>query len=112
MKSKKQSPSDKPKKQNTLKKLADTLTTEVNNIDDAIMMTINSVIPNLDDPLKKAIAKSLSATIKDIDKEIQYIRDMRLRDFLRKHVEDKLANEFLDSLESLKIVDHLSSRSV
>lgn len=107
MKSKKQKLSNKKEKAAAPKK-----PNEGVSIDDAISFCINTIAPQLEENIKKSLVKALSGTIKDIDKEIQYIRDTRLRAFLRLHVDNKLVTEFMDSLAPLKIIDHLSSRSV
>jgi hypothetical protein len=82
------------------------------SIEGTISFCVNTIVPELEDNTRKLLIKTLSEKITDIDKEIQYIRDTRLRTFLRQHIDNKLVTEFMDSLAPLKIVDHLSSRSV
>lgn len=84
----------------------------IQSIDEVITFAINSVVPGLDQEVKETLSRIIITTVTDIDKEIQFIRDTRMRDFLRQHIDDKLVVEFLDSLAPLKIIDHLSSRSV
>jgi hypothetical protein len=84
----------------------------IENIENLILYCIENTVSNIDDSAKLELTEAIKGLIIDTDNEIQFIRDTRLRDFLRKHIEDKFVLEFLDSIGSLKIVEYMASRSV
>jgi hypothetical protein len=84
----------------------------IENIENLLLYCIESTVPSIDDNSKLQLMEAIKSLIVDVDHEIQFIRDTRLRDFLKKHIDDRFVTEFLESIGSLKIIDYMSSRSV
>lgn len=84
----------------------------IENIENLLLYCIENTVNDIDDSSKLELTEAIKNLIIDTDNEIQFIRDTRLRDFLKKHIEDKFVLEFLDSISSLKIVEYMASRSV
>ncbi len=76
-----------------------------------ISIAIDSRIKIEDEDVRTALINELYSIFISVDQEIQIIRDIRLREFLQKHVNNKQVSDFLDSLSNLKIVDYLASKS-
>jgi hypothetical protein len=77
-----------------------------------ISIIIDSKIKIDPETVRDEIVQDICEAISIIDSEIQVMRDMRLREFLLNHIDNKTLNEFIESLSNLKIIDHLASRDV
>lgn len=77
-----------------------------------ISIIIDSKIKIDPESVRDEMVEDICEAIAVIDSEIQVMRDMRLREFLLNHIDNKIVNEFMESLSNLKIVDHLASRDV
>lgn len=81
-------------------------------LNSTISIIIDSKIKIDPESVRDEMVEDICEAISVIDSEIQVMRDMRLREFLLNNLDNKVVNEFMDSLSNLKIVDHLASRDV
>jgi hypothetical protein len=77
-----------------------------------ISIIIDSKVNIQPESVKDSIVKEICKTIEILDSEVQIARDIRLREFLLKHIDNKLVSEFMDSISTLRVTDHLSPKNV
>jgi hypothetical protein len=83
-----------------------------NDLYHTISIIIDSRINIQPESAKVSLVKEICKTIEILDSEVQIARDIRLREFLLKHIDNKSVSEFMDSISTLKVTDHLSPKSV
>jgi len=77
-----------------------------------ISIIMDSKIKIQPDSVKVALVKEICKAIEMLDSEVQIARDIRLREFLLKHIDNKSVSDFMDSISNLKVTDHLSPKNV
>lgn len=77
-----------------------------------ISIIMDSKIKIQPDSVKVALVKEICKAIEMLDSEVQIARDIRLREFLLKHINNKSVSDFMDSISNLKVTDHLSPKNV
>lgn len=83
-----------------------------NDLYHTISIIIDSKVKITPDSVKVAIVKEICKTIEMLDSEVQIARDIRLREFLLKHIDNKSVSDFMDSISNLRVTDHLSPKNV
>lgn len=76
-----------------------------------IFPKIHEIIPEVDMETKHELASCICQIIYNIDEEVQYIRDSKLRDFLRKHIDKKPVNDFMASIAKVRVYNHIDQVS-